>query len=351
MLLLYYILLCIQITSEINLLLFHQTYLVSHTNDGDNMKIQLGYVAVPYSIDNITYCKTMTYTSYAKLEKEVAHQKLDILITYNFEKLKEVLRYNHLNHIHFYRLSHNLIPLATHDDVDFEYISTYQKQWFEIGSLIKEYQMRVDTHPDQFCVLNSINPEVVKSTITMLKFHKQMWDAMDYQGKAILHVGGGSANKEEAIQRFKQTFMTLDKDIQDMILLENDDKIFNALDVLEICEELHIPMVLDYHHYRCNHSDEDIIQLLPRIKDTWKHTGLPPKMHYSTGKSKKEIRSHSDFIDCDEFISFLDVVKTMQCDIDIMLECKAKDIALFRLVRELKFKTNLLFNDETSFYL
>lgn len=103
------------------------------------MKIQLGYVAVPYSIDNITYCKTMTYTSYSKLEIALAHQKLDQLITYNFIKLKEVLRYNYLNNIHFYRLSHNLIPLATHEDVEFEYILTYQKQWCEIGNLIKKY--------------------------------------------------------------------------------------------------------------------------------------------------------------------------------------------------------------------
>ena len=32
-----------------------------------------------------------------------------------------------------------------------------------------------------------------------------------------------------------------------------------------------------------------------------------------------------------------------------MLECKAKDDALFRLVRELKYKTNYKFIDETTF--
>ena len=36
-------------------------------------------------------------------------------------------------------------------------------------------------------------------------------------------------------------------------------------------------------------------------------------------------------------------------DIDIMLEAKAKDDALFRLVRELKYKTNYNFIDETTF--
>ena len=36
-------------------------------------------------------------------------------------------------------------------------------------------------------------------------------------------------------------------------------------------------------------------------------------------------------------------------DIDVMLEAKAKDDALFRLIRELKYKTDYNFIDETSF--
>lgn len=315
------------------------------------MKIQLGYVGVPLSIDDISYCRTMTYTNYAKSTKIIADEKLHQLITHNFKMLAEVLRYNEINHVHFYRMSHNLIPLATHQAVSFDYINNYQAEWQQIGAIIKQHQIRVDTHPDQFCVLNSSNPAVVAATVDALQFHYKMWQAMDYTGKAILHIGGGSADKDAAILRFKHTFTTLSQPIKEMIILENDDKIFTALDVLKICEELSIPMVLDYHHYRCHHGKEDIIALLKRIQYTWKASNLCPKMHYSTAKSKREIRSHSDFINCDEFISFLNVIKTMQCDVDIMLECKAKDIALFRLVRELKFKTNLHFIDETSFIL
>ena len=36
-------------------------------------------------------------------------------------------------------------------------------------------------------------------------------------------------------------------------------------------------------------------------------------------------------------------------DVDVMIEAKAKDDALFRLVRELKYKTNYKFVDETTF--
>lgn len=64
---------------------------------------------------------------------------------------------------------------------------------------------------------------------------------------------------------------------------------------------------------------------------------------------KKEYRSHSDYIDYNEFIKFLEQVKKYNKNIDIMLEAKAKDEAVFRLIRQLKYKTNYKFIDDTSF--
>lgn len=79
--------------------------------------------------------------------------------------------------------------------------------------------------------------------------------------------------------------------------------------------------------------------------------GKTPKVHFSSPKSKlkKEIRSHSEYIDSNAFIAFLEDVKPFLSRLDIMLEVKAKDDALFRLVRELKYKTNYRFIDETTF--
>ena len=74
-----------------------------------------------------------------------------------------------------------------------------------------------------------------------------------------------------------------------------------------------------------------------------------PKIHFSTPKNKKEFRSHNDYINCDDFIDFIELIKKHNIDVDIMLEAKAKDDALFRLVREIKYKTNYKFIDDTSF--
>jgi len=314
------------------------------------MKIRLGYVAISLTL-NITASKTITYTNYKKLKETEKYIKLDSLIKQNFKNLKQILKYNVRNNIHFYRLSHNIIPLATHKNVDFDYITPYEKEWEKIGNIIKVYNLRVDTHPDQFCVLNSTNKEIVKSSIKILEFHYNLFKAMKINGKTILHVGGCYNSKKEAIKRFINNFKKLDKNIQNMIILENDDKTFNINDVLYICEKLNIPMCLDYHHYKCNNKNENIVDYLPRILNTWQNQNLNPKMHFSSPKNKKDFRSHSTYIDSNDFIKFLEIIEKFNQDIDIMLECKAKDEALFRLTRELKTKTKYLFIDETTIEL
>ena len=164
----------------------------------------------------------------------------------------------------------------------------------------------------------------------------------------ILHIGSSVFGKKASLTRFINNFKKLPIHLQEIIAIENDDKVFVIEDVLEICEKINIPCVLDYHHYICNH-DKELKSLLPRIFATWKDK--IPKMHYSSPKSKlkKEFRSHHDYINSNDFIEFLDFVKEFNTDIDIMLEAKAKDEALFRLVRELKYKTNYTFLDETTF--
>ena len=74
-------------------------------------------------------------------------------------------------------------------------------------------------------------------------------------------------------------------------------------------------------------------------------------MHYSSpkNKTKREYRSHHDYINPYEFIEFIEILKKYDRDVDIMLEAKMKDDSLFRLVRQLKYLTNYKFIDETTF--
>ena len=313
------------------------------------MKIHLGYIASPLSLDNFTYAHTMTYNAYQKLGKDLATQKLNKILLKNLDNFKQVLEYNHYNKIYFYRFSHNLVPLATCPYVSFDYIRPYQNNWEKLGKLVKKYKIRLDSHPDQYCVLNSLNPKVVENTITHLEFHQKLYQAMKLNGKAIIHVGSGLPNKNEAKKRFIENFRILGEKEKNMILLENDDKIFDVDDVLELCQLLKIPMVLDYHHNRCCHRKELTKEKIKEIFATWENESLPPKVHFSSPKSMKEKRSHSEYLDKDDFMKFLALLKEVNQDVDIMLECKARDLALFKLVRQLKCEKGIRFINDTTF--
>ena len=110
-------------------------------------------------------------------------------------------------------------------------------------------------------------------------------------------------------------------------------------------------MVLDYHHYKCNNKKKLTTSDLKDILSTWKDTKLKAKIHFSSSKSRKDKRSHHNYIDEKEFIKFLDLLKKVDEDVDIMLECKMRDMALFKLVRQLKCHSEYTFINETTFKL
>lgn len=312
------------------------------------MKVRLGYVALSKTLDDVTTSSTITYTNY--INKNYNTSKLLEITKNNLDSLYEIIKYNVKNNFHFYRLTSKLVPLATHDKVDFDYITPLLDEYKKIGKLINDNNIRVDTHPDQYAVLNSMDSKIVKNTVEILEYHYKIMDALGIKDKIIiLHVGSSACGKKASITRFINNFNKLPDYIKKCIAVENDDKVYNIKDVLELCHKINVPMVLDYHHFICNNEKEDINDYLKEILDTWDRK--LPKMHFSSPKSKlkKEFRSHSDYINKECFIKFINILKKQDKDIDIMLEAKAKDDAISRLVRYLKYKTNYKFVNETTF--
>ena len=308
------------------------------------MKIRLGYACVPVTIDE-TSSHTLTFTNYKRLGDK-ANEKLDIVIKSNFESLEKILKYNIRNDITFFRMTSELIPLVSHPLVEYDFINQYKSYYKKIGDIIKENNLRVDIHPSAYTVLNSVNEEVVTSTINILKFYQKMYKEMGIKSKIVLHVGSKVGGKRLGMKRFIDNFNKLDKDLQQLIVVENDDKSYNIRNVLSLCEKLNIPMVLDYHHFKLNKNNEKIEDYIERIFNTWETT---PKIHFSSPKDKKNKRSHNDYITADDFIDFIEKIKFTKRDFDVMIEAKKKDDALFRLIRELKYKTDYKIEKNTLF--
>ena len=315
------------------------------------MRVRLGYVAIALNLDKVTSSSTVTYSRYSKINSEEERLKKLKEVTYsNLEALEVILNYNIGHKIHFYRITSNLIPLATHPDVMWDYKKYFRQDFLKLGNIIKKSNMRVDSHPDQFNVINSTRESVIQSTLINLSNSVDIFELMDYKlGKMVIHIGSSQGGKEESIKRFIRNFNNFPRRIQERLILENDDKVFTAKDVLQICKNLKVPMVLDIHHHNCKNEGEDIGDLLDDIFNTWNDESIPPKLHFSTPKEFENDRKHADYIDADNFVSFIKLVKSkVNRDMDVMIEAKKKDKAMLKLIEDLK-RTDLDFKfiDET----
>ena len=229
------------------------------------MRIRLGYVAIALNLDKVTSSSTLTYSRYLKMDEENRLKKLKEVTYSNIEALEKILGYNIENNIHFYRMTSNFIPLATHPDVMWDYLKYFKKDLEYIGKLIKDNNLRVDAHPDQFNVINSDKESVVENTLRTLNMQVDLFEAMNYEdGKMVIHIGGAKGGKDLASDRFIYNLKKFPQRITNRLILENDDKTFNAEEVLKICKQTKLPMVLDVHHHNCNSCEEDIKSLLPK---------------------------------------------------------------------------------------
>lgn len=309
------------------------------------LKIRLGYVAIALNVNEGSPNKTVTFKQYSQLpDDETKLYKLKSLTKQNLETTKRILIYNRAYNIMLYRFTSKLVPLATHpDSLDWNYISEFDELYKDIGSYILENNLRVSAHPDHFTLINTPREDILQASLKDLEYHVKIFEAMkldEKDAKLVLHVGGTYGNKKTAAERFIRNFQLMDKRYQNRIILENDDKSFTAKEVLDICQNLSIPMVLDIHHHWCNNNAENLAEILPYIFQTWANEKHPPKIHASSPKDQKNIRAHADYVDKSFLMDFIGIARKYSYDFDIMIEAKKKDLALFKLIDDLK-------NDET----
>jgi UV DNA damage endonuclease len=254
----------------------------------------------------------------------------------NLANTLRILKANYYDQISVYRFTSKLIPLCTHPQFRaWDYIADLRDELEQIGAFVQEHQMRVSLHPDHFTVLNSPKPEVQQASRCDLDYHRRVLEAMKLGPKAkmVLHVGGKYKDKTLAIEKFKTQFTALPPELKSRIVLENDDRCFSASEVLQLAQEISVPMVLDILHHQLLNKGEALSDLLPQIFSTWGNE--LPKVHISSPRTSKEPRSHADFIEVETAIDFLKMAQSLKTDFDLMIEAKQKDLALLKLGKDL----------------
>lgn len=319
------------------------------------MLVRFGYVAMSNVVSNASPSKRMTATAFMKLQDtEAALRKLERIGEENIHNTLRLLRHNRAHDIHLFRLSSKLVPLVGHVcTMGWDCLSPLKPAFKELGDYAIEHKMRISFHPDHFTVINTPREDVLRTSLADLDFHVGMFEAMglDERAKLVMHLGGSYGNKDKSRQRFLDQYPQVAERVRPRLTLENDDKTFTALETLEVCEELGLPMVLDIHHHLVNNNGETLEELWPRIAKLWEGTDLPPKIHVSSPKSENDIRSHAEYVDPDHLLPFLHIAKESSPKLDVMIEAKGKDTALFRLMEELPGKEGIEQVDQATLRL
>ncbi|KAL8292799.1 hypothetical protein RQP46_001411 [Phenoliferia psychrophenolica] len=242
----------------------------------------------------------------------------------NIIDLTKLIHWNVQNKIFFLRMSSEIFPFASHPDLGYtlEYASEELKL---AGDTAKRLGVRLTTHPGQFTQLGSPRESVLSNAARDLKYHCELMDRMGLDQDSG---GGVYGDKAAAMERFRANFRLLPLNVRNRVVLENDEMCYNVDDLLPVCEELEIPLVLDYHHDWIYPSSQTPTEMMPRILATWKR-GIKPKQHLSEPRfgavTTMEKRAHSDR--CQR------LPEGLPDDMDLMIEAKDKEQAVLHLFR------------------
>jgi len=298
---------------------------------------------IGYACINMTMGKKVT-TNRSMVKKTFNQKGLDYvseLALLNAKDIIKILEWNRMNGIHFFRLSSALIPWG--DNLDLTQLKDYKEIKSELkkaGDFAKFHNMRITSHPGPFNVLVSPNEKVVLATIADLELHGKIFDMMGLSqtpyNKINIHCNGVYGDKISAMDRFIKNFQRLSKSVQKRLTIENDDKasMYSVKDLMYIHNALKIPIVFDYHHHQFCTGDLSEEAALKLAATTWPK-GITPVVHYSESKAlhennpKEKPQAHSLYIKS--------IPNTYELDVDIMVEAKAKELAILPF---LKYQTN-----------
>lgn len=269
--------------------------------------------------------------------------------------LDRVLDWLDAHDIRMYRMSSDLAPYATHPDLPQFHgmIAQCDARLAAVGAKARHLGIRLSFHPSQYVVINSPDPVLVTKSVADLAAQSEMLDRMRLGPEAVvvLHVGGVYEDRAISLRRWIDNWGRLPEHVRRRLVLEHDDLRFSAADTLAVHEATGVRLVFDHQHFRCLNPERLALRpTLERMLATWQPSGARPKIHFSsprtglvptrrrnpaTGRMCNAVKlplasAHADLVDPFELAAFLrDAAAGL--DFDLMLEAKAKDLALVRL--------------------
>lgn len=261
------------------------------------------------------------------------------LATQNVKDLLTILEWNLEHKIFFMRISSDLCPFASHEKYGYS-LDFLDPLFKKIGDFAKEHGIRLTMHPGQYNALASPRKEVIENTFRDLNHHCNILDkiGLGVDSVMVIHGSGVYGDKPESLKRLAQNLALLPIKTRNRIALENCEMSYCVKDLLPISEALGVPIIIDFHHDSIYESTEPVQFYFDRVYKVWNDRGIKPKVHVSNSvpgvnpqDNKTKRRKHSDYI---HFLH--DALLTIDFPLDVMFECKMKEAALLRFLKESK---------------
>lgn len=264
--------------------------------------------------------------------EEAGRRYLSEIVLHNARSLVAMFEFCGRVGIHLFRISSQLCPLMTHP------VSGYHPRELPDGveiletfALAKATADRLDiarsAHPDQFVVLNSTRPDVVESSLREMRAQAEVL-ALVGGDVLCLHGGGATGGKDEGLDRLVAGIERLDPLARSMVALENDDRTYAASDLLPVCLQTGVPLVLDAHHHRVLPGELTLEEATLWAVASW--GDRVPYFHISSpreGWESRDPRPHHDYIDPDDIPAEWLALPALRVDV----EAKAKESAVLHV--------------------
>jgi UV DNA damage endonuclease len=267
--------------------------------------------------------------------------KLAEIALANADALLSALTFCGRHGIGCFRVNSQILPLKTHPQLGYDVAKlpegdAIMARFQACGAFARKHGMRLSFHPDQFVLLNSPRREVVESSLAELAYQAEVaeWIGADVIN---IHAGGGYGAKLESLERLRRQLELLPESIRSRLTLENDDKIFTPGDLLPICRETGIPLVYDVHHHRCRPDFLDVEEATKQALQTWSREPLFHISSPAAGWKGPQPFRHHEFIQPEDFPA-----EWRSLDLTVEVEAKGKELAVFRLMRDLEVSPKAL---------
>lgn len=257
----------------------------------------------------------------------------------NAQGLREIVKWNNAHGISVFRVTSCLFPwMSEYEMTDLPDYERIAQTLADVGAIAREAGQRLSFHPGQFCVLASSSASTVAKSARELNQTAQIMDMLGMpqtpQAKINIHVGGAYGEHDKALARFcDNATRWLTPAALSRLTVENDDKP-NLYSTKMLYEGVHkrigIPIVFDSHHFSIGPQDQDYHDAYHLARSTWP-AGVRQQCHHSNSRRdhedpKANAMAHSDW--------FYTPFETYGNPTDVVLECKAKELAVFKYRRD-----------------